>query len=173
MRNINFKNYLLGGLFVLFGVMAITFASLSSNMYSAGLKNILGNSWKVYLTNIDNVRYDGNPEVIESPLIKGESTVVNYMVKLNPGESYSFEVDAKNIGTLDAKLKSFALSGLTEEQSMFIDYEVHGLSVNQILKAGSSKTVTVVVKYDTNVVNGMVLTEQTLDLSFILNFVQE
>jgi uncharacterized membrane protein len=95
------------------------------------------------------------------------------MVKLNPGESYSFEVDAKNIGTLDAKLKSFALSGLTEEQSMFIDYEVHGLSANQILKAGSSKTVTVVVKYDTNVVNGMVLTEQTLDLSFILNFVQE
>ena len=84
-------------------------------------------------------------------------TLVTYEVTLpKPGTEYSFTVNAKNFGTIDAVLKKITLSGLTEAQKKFITYSVSyngtaytattdGLSV--ALAAGASHPVVVTVGY--------------------------
>ncbi|MBQ7105152.1 MAG: hypothetical protein IJN90_04775 [Bacilli bacterium] len=173
MKNFSKRNVLLGFLSIAVCVMAISFASKSSGMYTNSIKKMITNNWNVHFRNIDNVRYEGNPVVVQNPIIKGASTTVNYMVNLKPGDSYSFEIDVKNAGGIDAELKSYVMSGITEEQDLYVNYEVHGISNGQVLRAGESKTLTIVVSYDENVLTNVPLQEQALDLSFILNFVQD
>ena len=104
-------------------VMAVALLSLSVSFAAYEHKNnrSLFSKWDVHLdvasfkelTNIKANSKDVN------------DTGVSYSVNLpGPGSSYSFQVNAKNNGTINAKLVKITLSGLTESQKKLIKYKV-------------------------------------------------
>ena len=53
------------------------------------------------------------------------NNTISYSVTLpGAGSSYSFAIDTKNYGSIDAKLSGITLSGLTEKQKEYIIYYV-------------------------------------------------
>lgn len=88
-------------------------------------------------------------------------TTTSFDVTLDPGEKFAFSVDAKNFGTLAAKLTSVSLSGtlasLTSDESEFLSYtvKVDGTTysastsdLNVALAANDTHTVEVEVSYN-------------------------
>lgn len=85
------------------------------------------------------------------------NTAITYSVTLpSPGSEYSFTVNAKNFGTIDATLEAITLSGLTDAQKKYISYSVNYAGTDYVqttdglaedLLVGESDTMTVTVAY--------------------------
>ena len=137
-------------------VMSVGFAAYSQTLNINGTATFTAAKWDVHFdtgtfapTATSNVTPATEPTVA--------TTSVTYNVTLpKPGSEYSFNINVKNFGTIDAVLKSITLSGLTDAQKKYIDYSVKygsdtytqtttGLST--ALAANASETVTVTVKY--------------------------
>lgn len=169
------KNIIIGVLcFAIIG-MSIGFAALSSALNINGTAKVQANDWDVHFVNVANENTVGAPNVLNKPTIDGLSTTVNYEVTLTqPGDKYSFTVDVVNDGSIDAKLSSFVIGGVSTEQDVYVNYTVTGMTESQVLAAGDTETITVTIEYDPNVTAAQLPTEnQTLNLSATLNFVQK
>lgn len=156
-------------------MMSVGFAVLSTTLNISGTATVKSHSWDVHFVNVGNEATSGEVEVTTEPTIDGLTTRVDYAVTLKePGDSYSFTVDVFNNGTLDAKLTSFGFDGVSTAQDVYVNYTVEGMSVNEVLVSGATKTITVTVEYDADVTAAQLpTTDQTLNLSATLNFIQD
>ena len=108
-----------------------------------------------------DVRFDtatyNQTSTIQATTHNESNTSVTFAVTLNkPGDVYSFTINAKNFGTIDAKMKKITMSGLTEAEAKYVEYKINynGTDYTQTtdnlshaLAAEASHTVTVTVKY--------------------------
>ena len=87
--------------------------------------------------------------------------------------------DVVNGGTIDAKLDSTILNGISSEQDVYLNYYVvdpEGVLIKEgdILSSGDTKTMILVLEFDNNVTaDQLPTTNQNLNLSFTLNYVQK
>lgn len=155
-------------------IMSVGFAALSSSLNINGTAKVKTSSWDVHFENVANKTSVGAPTITSEPTADGVTTTVSYEIGLNePGDKYSFTVDVVNDGSLPAKLSSFTTGGVSTAQDVYVNYSVTGMSVNEVLAAGASKTITVSIEYDPNVsATDLPDENQTLSLTATLNFVQ-
>ena len=156
-------------------IMSVGFALLSSDLKMNGTANVKTASWDVHFENVANEQTTGSASVTNAPTIDLQTTTVDYAVTLNqPGDKYTFTIDVVNDGSIAAKLHSFDLAGVSAEQDAYINYTVEGMTVNQVLNGSDTATLTVTVEYDPNVTADILpTTDQTLNLTATLNFVQD
>lgn len=163
-------------LLVLF--ISIGFAYLSATLNINGLANITGNSWKIYFDNIQYVR--GQEYEITAPTATGKTTTsVSYEVFLpSPGDTYKFNIDVVNEGTLDAMVKVVNDTELTSQQKVYASYYVtynDGISADdyQLLPKNSRDTLSVIVSYNKDIKEEDMPTEdKSITVKFHLEYEQ-
>ncbi|MBQ6285683.1 MAG: hypothetical protein IJK67_05215 [Bacilli bacterium] len=116
------QTVVIGVLAVVILVMSVGFAAFSTTLNINGTATFTAAKWDVHFV----------PESLtETSTIKATTknltnTQATFTVTLpSPGSTYSFEVDVKNYGTLNAALKSITLSNLTAAQQEYITYTVN------------------------------------------------
>ncbi len=102
-------------------VMSVGYALYSQTLNINGKATFSKANWDVHF---DATTFNESTTIKANPKDIGNTTIT-YEVKLEkPGDKYSFSVNAKNFGTIDAVMKKITLSGLTEAQKKFISYKV-------------------------------------------------
>ncbi len=134
-------------------VMSVGYALYAQTLNISGTATFSKASWDVHF---DTTSFNESTTIVASAKDLG-NTLITYEVTLaKPGDTYSFSVNAKNFGTIDAVMKKITLSGLTDAQKKFISYKVSyngteytqttdGLSV--ALAADATHAVVVTVEY--------------------------
>lgn len=164
-------------IFILILFISIGFAYLSTNLYINGTSIVKRTTWSVYFDNVANEYTTG--EINTNATISTDKKEVDFEVTFDkPGDTYTFNVDVVNNGTLDAMLESFKIEGL-EEQADYMNWYVYyddGIQLNKfdLLKAGTRDTLLVVVNFEEDVdINYLPTTEAvSSNLKFIANYVQ-
>lgn len=136
-------------------VMSVGYATFSSNL-------AINNSTATFKKAVWDVRFDED-SFEETSTITADTTPtvsdnsVSFAVTLpQPGDTYTFKINAKNFGTIDANMKKITMSGVTAANEKFVSYTVNyngtdytsttdGLNV--ALAAEGTHTITVTVKY--------------------------
>ena len=156
--------------------MGIGYSYLSSTLSLDGYARVYKSNWDVHFENIEV-----NPGSISNATssIVDNSTTLNYQVPFSkPGEYYEFTVDVKNSGTIDAMIGSIVNSGITTEQSEYIEYNLEytsGRSIKErdLLPAGSSDKLLIKVKIKDNIPASKIpTTEQVLNLTLNVNYIE-
>ncbi len=161
--------------------ITVGFALLSTTLYINGSGIVKGNKWDIHWENVANE--DGVDA--QTPIIDSNKTTVTYEINLvNPGDFYSFTVDAVNAGTLDGVINSienkfYESDGETEiDLPSYLSYSItydDGSSIEkgQRLDANQSKTYKVKVKYRTDVDSSeLPTTNKTIISKFSVEYVQ-
>ena len=157
-------------------LISIGFAFLSSNLSIIGLTSVAGNKWDVHF---ENVQVNEDSVEADDPVIDNTKTAVNYSVQLKrPGDFYEFAVDAKNAGTIDAKIDTITTSGISSDIESLIDFSVkyidgRNISNNDLLLASKYRTYVVRLEYKKDI-DAADLNEDGFDLniSFSVKYVQ-
>ena len=136
--------------------MSIGFAAYQQTLNINGTATFTAATWDVHF---DTSTWK-ETSTVKSTSHETGNTLVTYNVTLpKPGSSYSFEIKAKNYGTIDAKLVKINMTGLTADQQKYIthtvnyagtDYTATTDGLNIALPAGtdSTATITVTVNYE-------------------------
>ena len=142
-------------------VLAITVLVMTVG-YAAFTQNLtINNSTATFNKAKWDVHFDADSysetSAIQSTSHQVSDTSVMFNVTLpKPGDTYSFTINAKNYGTIAAKMVNLSMTSLSEAQSKYITYTVNydGTSysastsgLNIPLAADASHTVTVTVAY--------------------------
>ena len=154
MRRNNKSKYLI--IFLLL-IVSIGFAFLSSRLDFNGIANVRPINWKIYFDNVQ--KNFGQEFEITEPSTSGEDTTsINFEVELaDPGDSYSFDVDIVNGGSIDAMYKiTYDWSTYDDEHPELYIFEVKykdgiELQENDLLKKNSRETITVTVAYNRDI----------------------
>lgn len=134
-------------------VMSVGYAAYSQQLKVEGQATFSKAKWDVHF---DTTTFTESGAIKATNKSVGNTTISYEVTLPKPGDTYSFTVDAKNFGTIDAKLTKITLSGLTDAQKKFVSYEVSyngttytetttGLS--EALAADASHPMIVTVKY--------------------------
>lgn len=174
MKRKNNKNLIV---VLLLCLITIGFATLTTTLSINGTTRIKGNTWDIHF---ENVRFaDSNNVDADLPVINSsDPTKVDFDVTLSkPGDVFSFYVDIKNAGSIDAKLGDLNVTGLDALNDYpYIFYDVfYTLGENNndylkefVFKTGDVRTVFVTVGYDETLVSNGNLASENVDLEFSL-----
>ena len=95
-----------------------------------------------------------------------------------PGDFKAISFDVVNGGGIDAKLDGFVLNGISSAQDVYLNYYIlysdgYTPKSGDVLTAGSTKSMVLVIEFDEYVTSSQLpTTDQSLSLSFTLNYVQ-
>ena len=95
-----------------------------------------------------------------------------------PGDFKAISFDVVNGGGIDAKLDGFVLNGISSAQDVYLNYYIlysdgYTPKSGDVLTAGSTKSMVLVIEFDDSISSSQLpTTDQSLDLSFTLNYVQ-
>jgi len=164
--------------------VTIGYAGLSTNLKINGTTKIDKTQWAVCFDST-NVRVkSGSIRAIKEASVVGDSaqvcsTEITYEIRFTePGQYYEFEVDAKNTGTINAKLSNTNKTALTEDQQKYIKYTVtyadgSTIATNDTLNVNQTRTYKVRVEFDPDTSDGTLNVPATdLTLSFSATYVQ-
>ena len=133
--------------------MSIGYAAYAQTLNINGSATFSRAKWDVHF---DTETFSETSTIHASSTDVG-NTSISYSVTLPaPGSTYSFTVNAKNFGTINANMTKITMTGLTAAQQAYITYSVsyngtvynattEGLSIP--LAAGASHPVIVTVNY--------------------------
>ena len=117
----NVQNIVIIVLAVTVMVMSIGYATYAQTLNINGTATFNKAVWDVHF----DTNTFSETSTIKATTKDVGNTLISYTVTLpKPGDKYTFTVNAKNFGTIDAALQKITLSGLTEAQQKFIDYKV-------------------------------------------------
>ena len=155
------KRYIVLGLIILIVFVLIWRVSNSFAFVNQGYtgKNIVsGDKWGVNVIEITDINTTGKAELIGDVSTIG--TTINFDVMLfEPGDKVSFVVNTENTSILDAELYALTLSGLSKENSEYINYQIIPIDSSvihtsttdgSILKSGDRQMFRVDVEYNSN-----------------------
>lgn len=154
--------------------LTIAYAALSITLNITGTAGVSASNWDIHL---ENAVVNSNSSITNLPVVNGSTA--SFSIELNkPGDFYEFTVDIVNAGSIDAVISSISKSGLTADQEKYLNYTItyqNGESVinNQLISANTSQRLLVKVEYRSDLVaSDLPSTTQTLNLSFVVNYVQ-
>lgn len=142
------KNVLIIALLVAIIAMAVGYAALGETLTITG-KGTVNAEWNIQ---IDSITASNLVGATVNSAEKVSATTASFDVDLAyPGASATFEVVAKNLGTINAKFDAFNdLTAKNAEAPAYITYTVSGIEKDDVLKAneGNSHTATITVTWD-------------------------
>ena len=164
---------------ILLLIVSIGFAFLSSRLDFNGIANVRPINWKIYFDNVQ--KNFGQEFEITEPSTSGEDTTsINFEVELaDPGDSYSFDVDIVNGGSIDAMYKiTYDYSTYDDEHPELYIFEVKykdgiELQENDILRKNSRETITVTVAYNRDIdIENLPTEDRTVNYNLTLEYEQ-
>lgn len=129
-------------------VMSLAFAAFSSLLTINGTATI-DNSWNVEIINIVSKDKIGSASNNGEPVYTKTSATFKTTL-VSPGDSMTYDVTIKNKGTIDAKLSKITL---TDSNNPAIIFETSGVEEGDVLKVGEETILTVIVKYNNNIIS--------------------
>lgn len=97
-----------------------------------GLIGFSDSKWDVHF---DDIQVISNDIDAAAPIINNEKTSINFGGTFkSPGDVFEFNVDVVNAGTIDAMLNSILKTGITSDNSDYINYEVKYYDSSEIKK---------------------------------------
>ena len=151
----NVQNIVIILLAVVVLVMTVGYAAFASTLtINSSTATFKKAKWDVHF---DTTTYN-QTSTIQATSHTESNTSLTFAVTLNkPGDVYTFTINAKNFGTIDAVMKKITMSGLTAAEAKYISYKINynGTdytettdNLSHALAAEASHTVTVTVKYE-------------------------
>lgn len=135
-------------------------------------------NWRIIFDNI--IVKVGSVKAITDAHILSSKTEIGYEIVLKePGEYYSFSVDIRNEGNIDAKIYESIKSGINDVQSKYLIYEVTyddgtPVKIDDVLEKESSRKINVLVKFKDEVnQNDLPKQNQYLDLIYKVTFIEK
>lgn len=137
-----------------------------------GLVGFADSKWDVHF---DDIQVISNDIDAAAPIINNEKTSINFGGTFkSPGDVFEFNVDVVNAGTIDAMLNSILKTGITSDNSDYINYEVKYYDSSEIKKydflGRNSRTrinVKVEYKYDVSTIPNLSGQEFSLTLEYV------
>lgn len=160
------KNILIGGLLAIILVMVVGYAAFASQLNITGTGNITSN-WKIKITKITSKVLEGSA-IDKGTTIPNDLTATFKTSLQSPGDKIQYNVEVSNQGDLDAVLDTINLS---DSKNPAIKFASSGMEKGTKLPAGSTKTLTITVEYDSSITDQPEST--TSDLTASLTFVQD
>ena len=148
-RHRNYKNnksILIGGLLAVVVLMAVGYAAFASSLKISGTSNI-STSWNISITDITTSNKVGSASVSGTPEHSGLTASFNTNLVL-PGDSITYNIKVENKGNLNAKLNKIALK---KDNNPTILFETSGIKEGDVLKQGTSSTLSIKVTYSNSV----------------------
>ena len=158
-------------------VMSIGYALYAQTLTINGTATFTASKWDVHF----DTGTLNETTTVKATTMEKSNTLIEYTVTLpSPGTSYSFTVNAKNFGTIDAKLTKLTMTGLTDAQKKYIEYKVSyngteytqttdGLAVALAAGASHPVVVTVTYKYPPESTD-LPTTDESVDLTLALDY---
>ncbi len=166
--------------FILMTVLCIGigFAYLSSTLTITGNTSVSGNSWNVYLTNVQINEDSVDASIV--PTTSGTNTTsIDYAVTLDkPGDFYEFTVDAVNNGTINAMIENIDMTSLDTDVEKYLTYTATyldgtPLARQNVIEKEETVTYKIRVEYKKNIsANDLSEDGINLTLTFGVNYVQ-
>lgn len=176
MKRRNKSKYLIIALVL---IISIGFAFLSARLDINGLANIKKIGWNIYFDNVQN--NFGQEFEVTAPTTTGTNTTEIYFeVELeDPGDSYSFDVDIVNNGTIDAVYKlTYDWTTYDTDYSDLYIFDVRykdGIQINSndLLAKNSRETITVTLTYNKNIdISSLPSEDRSTSYYLVLNYEQ-
>jgi len=136
-------------------VMTVGYAAFSQTLtISSSTATFKKAIWDVHFdtstfSETSTIHADQNPTI-------GDDNISFKVTLPKPGDVYSFTINAKNFGTIDAKMKKITMTALDPDVAKFVEYKINynGTdytattdNLNHAIAAKASHTITVTVKY--------------------------
>ena len=161
--------------------ISVGYAALSQTLSINGNASLTNATWNVYWTNVQVTQ--GSVTATTPPTATGTNTYsINYTITLpTPGTFYEFTVDAKNGGSIPAKIGSNpTISGVSTAQDVYTNYSVTDVTstakapaVGDTLAAGGTRKYKVRVEFDNSISSSQLpTTTQQMNLVFSIPWVQ-
>ena len=168
--------------FILLLMITVGYAAISTTLNINGTSRINNPTWNVHFENIAVTSGSVTGTNVTKTATLDSTTTVGYSITLpEPGDYYEFNVDAKNDGTIDAmidtivsKLNNVEITSLPSYLEYSITYS-DGKTIleNHKLSSGAKETYKVRIEFKRDIeVSDLPTTEQTLNLSFSVNYSQ-
>ena len=176
MKRKNKSKYLIIALVL---IISIGFAFLSARLDINGLANIKKIGWNIYFDNVQN--NFGQEFEVTAPTTTGTNTTEIYFeVELeDPGDSYSFDVDIVNNGTIDAVYElTYDWTTYDTDYSDLYIFDVRykdGIQINSndLLAKNSRETITVTLTYNKNIdISSLPSEDRSTSYYLVLNYEQ-
>ena len=159
--------------------LTVAFAALSETLTINGTASLDAATWDVHFENISSPTITGDASEVSPPEITDNGiTLSKINVNLTkPKDSVKYTVDVVNDGTINAEIVNIVKGQLTEEQERAIEFSVtneDGTNLEQgfILNAKEKQKLVVSIRYKDDIEASDLLSEQTINLSLTLNYVQ-
>lgn len=137
-------------------LMTVGYARFETQLNINGTAEIIG-EWNVKITNIEAIEIS---EGCDSGSPQFTNTTVTFDAKLvKPGDSITYLVTIKNLGTIDAVLSNIVFKEL-EGGSPAILYET--TEIKPTLDAGETTTFNIKIEYDKNVTENPEITTKSI-----------
>lgn len=143
---------------VVFLIWKVSTSYAFINQGYVGRNIVSGDKWGVNIIEISRVQKEGTAELIKD--ISTIGTTLNFNAMLfTPGDKISFNVTVENTSNLNAELYALTLSGLSQQDSEYIDYTIIPIDssllheddrMGSIIKSGDKQLFNIVVSYDEN-----------------------
>lgn len=149
----NIQSFAIIALSIALVIMSVGYATYSQTLNINGTSTFTASKWDV---RFDTGTFSETTTTKATTKDVGNTTITYDVTLAKPGDKYSFTVNAKNFGTIDAKMTKITLSGLTEAQQKYISYKVSYNNVEYTsttdnlevaLASGASHPVVVTVEY--------------------------
>lgn len=160
-------------IFTLIVCMGIGYSYIQSQVFLGGNATVSKQIWKIEQKNLtmdldssateSSIKFVNTNKKIEAHFTASLSSIDDY---------YSFYFDIENNGTLDAKIDSFTLQGLSEIEKNNLDYIVtylngEEININDPLNINVKKTIKIYVKHKIS----SPISSGNYNLSFKINFI--
>ena len=156
--------------------LTIVYATLSTTLSINGNTEVLASNWDIHL---DNVELNNKSATTNKPTITSSTTATFSTTLSKPGDFYEFTIDVVNDGSIDAMIDSISKTPeLTTEQKKYLNYIVEyqngeAITTKQLVKADSFVRLKVKVEFRKDILaSDLPKQEETLNLSFMVNYVQ-
>ena len=162
----NNKNIIIITLLVVIAAMAVAYSAFATQLTINGQSQIV-REWNVKIIGIE-------AQDVSEGCDEGTPTFTNstatFSAKLKkPGDSITYQIIIKNLGTIDATLSSAKFTPDDEKGSPAITYIA--TKPSDSLKAGETTTVTITVTYNADITEVPSITTKTI--TGIIEYVQD
>lgn len=159
--------------------LTVAFAALSETLTINGTASLDAATWDVHFENISSPTITGDASEVSPPEITDNGiTLSGININLTkPKDSVKYTVDVVNDGTINAEIVNIVKGQMTAEQEKAIEFSVtneDGTNLEEgfILNAKEKQKLVVTIKYKDDIEASDLLSEQSINLSLTLNYVQ-
>lgn len=175
------KNYIAIVLIVLLLALAVGYAAFSQTLTITGNATAKAGTWDVKFTNASATASIVDGTAANSAVVTNDQTVTVTVNLATPGDGSNVTATIKNNGTVDAKLTGFNVSSANLTKVSDTVYQTDAIKLTlptvtadgtDVIAAGSSKTFTFSVEWDSSVDEATVGAGQTASFDITFTYQQ-